>query len=386
MNKTTASLIGYYLAFVSIGLVVASLGPTLPGLMAQTGTTVGQISWLLAARPVGYLAGSLVAGRLYDRVPGHPVMALAVLLLSVGLALIPTTPLLTILIVIMLAIGIGEAGTDVGGNTLIVWLYGEKVGPYMNGLHFAFGLGAFIAPLVVAWAVAWSGGIASAYWVLAALALPAAAWTIFAPSPVRRTTTHATERRPLDYRLVILIAVFLLIYVGAEVSFGAWVYTYASALGLADKSMAAYLTSAFWGALTAGRLLSIPLATQFRPRAILATSLLGCLIGVGLPLFISGSVTAIWAGAILSGLSMAAIFPTTLTFAERRLAITGRITSFFFVGASLGGMFWPWLIGQLFERVGAWATMATIFGDLLIGVAVFGAMMALAPKPVQTPA
>jgi FHS family Na+ dependent glucose MFS transporter 1 len=280
----------------------------------------------------------------------------------------------------------GEAGTDVGGNTLIVWQYGEKVGPYMNGLHFAFGLGAFIAPLVVAWAVAWSGGIASAYWMLAALVLPAAAWLIFAPSPARRTTTQATDGRPIDYRLVILIALFFCIYVGAEVSFGAWVYTYANALGLADETMAAYLTSAFWGALTVGRLLSIPVATRFRPRSILATSLFGCLIGVGLPLFITGSVAAIWAGAILSGLSMAAIFPTTLTFAGRRLALTGRITSYFFVGASLGGMFWPWLIGQLFERVGPWATMATIFGDLLIGIAVFGAVMALAPKPVPTPA
>ena len=39
-----------------------------------------------------------------------------------------------------------------------------------------------------------------------------------------------------------------------------------------------------------------------------------------------------------------------------------------FVGASLGSMTLPWLIGQLFESVGPQVTMLTILGDLLVAV------------------
>ena len=63
------------------------------------------------------------------------------------------------------------------------------------------------------------------------------------------------------------------------------------------------------------------------------------------------SVVALWAGAILLGLFIASIFPTIFTLAERRMTLTGTITSWFFVGASTGAMFFPWLMGQLFEAI-----------------------------------
>jgi hypothetical protein len=34
------------------------------------------------------------------------------------------------------ALGMAEGALDVGGNTLLVWVHQEKVGPFMNGLHF----------------------------------------------------------------------------------------------------------------------------------------------------------------------------------------------------------------------------------------------------------
>jgi fucose permease len=68
---------------------------------------------------------------------------------------------------------------------------------------------------------------------------------------------------------------------------------------------------------------------------------------------------------------MASVFPATLTLAERRMTITGRVTGWFFVGASLGGMTLPWLIGQLFESVGPQVTMLILFADLIIALGVY---------------
>jgi FHS family Na+ dependent glucose MFS transporter 1 len=381
MNKPTLTLLGYYAAFISIGVVASSLGPTLPDLMKQTGVGLSQISILFALRPAGYLIGALVVGRLYDRVPGHPLISAAALVLAGGMAAIPLAPWLVVLAAVSFVIGVAESTVDLGCNTLIVWIYGDRVGPFMNGLHFMFGLGAFIAPLVVAQALALTGGITWAYWVLAALILPSVVWLALRPSPPIRRAESQAEAGGVNYVLVGLIAAFFFLYTGSEISFGAWVFTYAKTLGLAEPAMAAYLTSAFWGALTAGRLLSIPIANRFRPRTILAFSLAGALIGVALPLLLPASRAAIWAGAILAGASMAAIFPTTVSFAERRLRLTGQLTSVFLVGASLGGMFLPWLIGQLLEPVGPWVMMGAILVDLLAGVIVFVVIMRMAPQP-----
>jgi len=54
---------------------------------------------------------------------------------------------------------------------------------------------------------------------------------------------------------------------------------------LADETGAAYLNSAFWGALTIGRLLSIPLAVRFSPKAMLRFDLLGSLLSLGLMVY-----------------------------------------------------------------------------------------------------
>ena len=88
-----------------------------------------------------------------------------------------------------------------------------------------------------------------------------------------------------------------------------------------------------------------------------------------------GVPLATWAGTFGAGLGMASVFPTTLSLAERHLMITGSITSLFFVGASLGGMALPWVIGQLFERIGPDVTIGAIAVALVLCIAVFAAVV-----------
>jgi len=53
--------------------------------------------------------------------------------------LVPLIPRLPLLAVVWLILGVGSGALDVGGNTLLIWVHGRQVGPYMNGLHFFFG-------------------------------------------------------------------------------------------------------------------------------------------------------------------------------------------------------------------------------------------------------
>jgi FHS family Na+ dependent glucose MFS transporter 1 len=377
-----ASTFAYYAAFIALGLMAASLGPTLTGLAANTRTQLDQISLLFTARAGGYFLGSLLAGRLYDRIPGHLLMGAMLLIMATTMALTPLIGQLAVLVALLLVMGIGEAGVDVGGNAMLVWIHRSRVGPYMNALHFCFGVGAFISPIIVAQAILLTDGIAGAYWMLALLMAPVGIWVLRLASPHAPSSAQSgvTTIR-VNHRLVALCALFMLLYVGAEVSFGGWIFTYATTLGLAQAANAAYLTAVFWGALTLGRLIAIPIATRVRPRIILLADLIGCIVSVGIILVWSDSTAVLWLGAFGMGLSMASIFPTVLSWAERRMTMSGAVTSWFLVGSSIGAMTFPWIIGQLFESMAPQVTMWMILILSLAATGVFALLMAVGGPP-----
>jgi fucose permease len=373
--------IGYCAGFVALGLASAALGPTLPGLAEHTRSRAAEISVLFVARSSGYLAGSLLGGRLYDRITGHPVMAVALLLMAGTLGVAPLLSRLWILFATILILGMAEGALDVGGNTLLVWVHRDRVGPFMNGLHFFFGLGAFLSPLVIAWAMLGGGDITRAYWTLALLQIPPALWLSRLSSPSAPSAAAAGPAGRVNTRLVALIILFFFLYTGAEVAYGGWIYSYAVALRLSSHTVAAYLTSAFWGALTVGRLLAIPLATRFPPHALLLGDCVGCLVSLLILLLYPQSLAGAFLGTCGVGLCMASIFPSALALAQGRVRITGQMTGWFFVGASAGGMTLPWLIGQFFESAGPRVTMAILFIDMLAAASVLALLMFQSARP-----
>src|SRR5262249_20452098 len=148
------------------------------------------------------------------------------------LALTPLISLLSILTGLLLILGIAQGALDVGGNTLLVWLHREKVAPFMNALHFFFGLGAFLSPIIVARSLQLSKDINWAYWILVLLMIPIAIRLYFQSSPAAQTHDNEQGGRQLDYLLIGLITTFFFLYAGAEISFGGWIYSYVMKLNI----------------------------------------------------------------------------------------------------------------------------------------------------------
>ena len=365
-------LLAYYGAFVGLGLVLASLGPTLPGLADAIGASLSSLSTIFVARSTGYLAGALVGGRGFDRIPGHPLMALMLTGMAVCMALVPLCSSLISLCLVFAVLGALEGVLDVGGNVLLAWLFPTGLGPWMNGLHLFFGIGALLAPLIVGAVLAEGGSIAYAYWILSALLIPAILSIVVQPSPPIATHARQAGRNTGEHRVtIVLIAGLLFAAVGAEVGFGDWIFTYALRQGLADEAGAAVLTSAFWGAFTFGRLLGIPLAARLRPASILLVCLVACACGSAIPLWSPDLSEALRVGTIIAGLTVAPMFATILALAGEHMPITGKATGWLFVGSSTGGMSIPWIVGQLFESSGPTAAFHVILADLGVGLAIF---------------
>lgn len=362
-DKRLLRALAYYAAYIALGLTLSAFGPTLDGLRTQTGSTVSQISIIFTANSLGFAIGALLGGRLYDRLPGQPLLAGTLLMIAAMLFATPLLPSLWLLVLVMFLLGLGMGVLDVGGNTLIIWLFGSDVGPYMNALHFCFGLGAFLSPLLVDVMVNTTGGIRWAYWVLGLIILPVALWMTGIPSPTshgeQEKAQAITSSRNLGW-LMFLLAGLMFFNVGGEISYGGLIYSYAQALDLGPDTMARVLNSVYWGAFAIGRLIAIPVATKLLPRTMLLIDLIGATISLGVVLLFPNWGPALWIGTFGFGFSIASFFATVLNFAERRMPITARVTSVILVGANLGSMVLPWLIGQFFDSVGPVVMMTSI--------------------------
>ncbi|MCX7063421.1 MAG: hypothetical protein NT024_02395 [Proteobacteria bacterium] len=142
-------------------------------------------------------------------------------------------------------------------------------------------------------------------------------------------------------------------------------------VGLADPANAALLTSAFWGMLTVGRLIAIPLASRYRADAVIAVDLAAAVACVGAMLLDPESTTTLWVATCLLGMSLASLFPMLLMFAGQRMTVTGRSTSWYMAGGSAGGLVVPWLIGRMFDPFGPQVLLWAVIIDLLATTLLF---------------
>jgi len=353
----------YWASFIALGFCLNLVGPALTTLRHQVGVGVGAISVLFAVQSVGYMAGSLAGGRLYDRGHGHLILASSLLLVAATLLVVPYTSSLVAMAAVFAVMGIGGGGIDVGGNTLLAWSRTEGLGPAMNALHLCFGIGALACPLVVGWAVGGdTGDLHRASWILAVAPVVAAAYVMACPAP--HVPSHPTEvpgeataRTPTA---LLLVAGFFALYVGVEVGFGGWVHTYGESVGIGSAGRAAWLTSLFWGGFTGGRIVAIAVTRRISVAAMLLGTSIG-VVGLMVVLVIAnGSTVVLWPASALLGFALAPQFPSMMALADERLRLTGSATAWFVSAAGVGGLTLPWFIGQLLDHFGAGAMPITV--------------------------
>lgn len=336
----------YLVSFYVVGLSMSMLGPALTELRERSGADIGGIGVLFAGLSAGYIVGSLVAGRLFDRYVGHRVFAGSFVVMAAGLVVVPFLSDLGWLLAVFVVIGAGGASVDLGGNIMLMWHLGHRVARAMNTLHLSFGIGALSAPLLV------HIGLDLAVLVAAAICVVLAAWALVLPSPVP-PPAPASGGGEVGAAVLFVVSSFFFWYVGLETGFAGWVFTYGEELDF-DSLAATWLVTAFWIAFTLGRVAASALGNRTRPRAVLIGADALVIVAAVILLIGSGGSGAVWAGTILIGFAMAPLFPTMLTYVERRIRVSGSATSWFIGASGAGGLVFPWAIGVWFGASGEW--------------------------------
>ncbi|KHJ52497.1 MFS transporter [Vreelandella venusta] len=343
----------YFGLFISIGMTGGLLGPALPHLASASGSSMSQIAVLFTARAMGNMSGALVTGLLMDRFNGHRVLLIMGILTVAGLALAPLSPLLVLLALLFMLLGFSEVSLNAGGNTLLLWLHRDAAGPNVSALHFCFSVGNMLTPLVMVAALSLTGQFHWTFWVVG-LCVAGMLWPLsrFASPTMPGATCGVSETpAPRKHRDPLLLGIFLLLfalYVGIEVTFAGWVTAYGALSGLPGEQ-ATLLATLFWLALSAGRLLAIPLLRWCAPWQILGACLT---MGLAAASGWHAGVLSLAAGALLFGLSASAFFPTLFALCNHTMVMRGRTTGAIFTAAGCGALIIPSLTGPLLDTAG----------------------------------
>lgn len=145
-----AKTLGLCGAFFGLGLCIAIPGPTFLSPVTELQADASPISSIYAARSSGYLIGSIIGGILFDHYNRLFLLFISLLLTAIFITVTPWCHVLWLLVACMVLLGMTMGFLDTGGNVLCLDLWGRNSGPFMQALHFSFGLGAFVAPLLAA--------------------------------------------------------------------------------------------------------------------------------------------------------------------------------------------------------------------------------------------
>jgi len=146
-----------------------------------------------------------------------------------------------------------------------------------------------------------------------------------------------------------MLFIFMISIVGAEVTYTQFLFTYAQrTLGL-SREMCTLMNTVFWLCFCLFRLLATFISRILSPRLMITANLSACIIA-SILLYIAVHPALVWMSVGLFGAGLASTYPTTFSYAQKFVKITGKFASRFAIGGAIGWMTIPTITLYFFER------------------------------------
>lgn len=347
-----------YVIFVGQGLPASVLGSLWPQMQGDLGAAMALAGYLSMATTAGTALASIAVHRVVRRFGVGKTAAGGVLLVALSLTGFGAAPGTAALFFCAFFMGLGTGAVDAAINHFVAVHYAAQ---HMNWLHCFWGLGAALGPVLLSAVLRAGGSWRLGFWILAGLltllfaailhSLPrwnqGEIWTM--PEHLKQAETGGGIRK---HGLVPLLGTFLL-YNATEATAGLWGASYVHQMFALDPARAAVTSTLFFGALTAGRLISGAAAMKLSGRSMIRLGLAVASAGaVGTAA--AGSLGWAWAGICLMGLGLAPVFPSLLHATPKIFGVEAsqKVMGLEMACAYAGSTFFPPLLGALTEHFG----------------------------------
>ncbi|MCP5025516.1 MAG: MFS transporter [Actinomycetia bacterium] len=370
------ALVVVFAAFVLLGLPEGVQGTAWPGVRADLGRPVSDLGWLVGGYTAGYVVSTAASGHLTSRWGTGTGLAVAVTVSAGGLLGYAATPTFTLMVVAAFVLGTGAGLLDAAVNAWVAVRHGARA---MGLLHAFFGVGATLGPLAVSavlvvgasWRVVY-GAVAVLELVVAAVVWSRRSW--YAGSTTRFEVESVGDGLPAADRLLRLTLAWFFLYVGVEVSVGAWSYSLLTEQwGVAPRAAALWVAG-YWGGLMVGRFVLGWAGPRVNAPGVLRISLVVAVVGAVLLWADLGPLGE--AALPLLGLSYAAMFPLMVLLTPEWLgaARTQKAVGYQLTASSLGAVASVVVVGGLagwrdLTVLGPFLTVMTLLmGGVLIRI------------------
>jgi fucose permease len=354
-----------FFAFILIGANDGAFGVLIPSMRSHYGVSNATIGLLFLFASVGYLTAAFNSGLLVAKLGNRLFLLLGVGTFLFASTMISLMPPFTILLFMLFPLGFGGAILDAGLNAYIAGL--PRNTALLNYLHAFYGTGALLGPIIASGLLAIGFGWNSVYIVWIGICIVLGVGVVFTFKGHKRAENEKTEKTEtkqnvlftaLAMRIVWLGALFLLFYVGTEVSLGSWSYSFLTEERHGVPLLMGWAVSGYWLGLTLGRLTLARVALNLGEKRMIQVCIAGVVAGVLLIWLVPlNGVSAF--GLCLTGYCLGPIFPTTIALMSRLVPARILPSAIGFLASlgSMGAALFPWLAGNLAQFIGLWALL-----------------------------
>ena len=337
------------------GIVLAILGTVfgLPAMHARMQVTLAQQGTLILLLYLGIFSSSLAVGPLIDHLGNKANLLASALIVALAMVAFASARSFATASLAAILLGIGGGGLNTCTNVLVSDLYAAQRGSMLNLLGIFFGVGALSIPLMAA-TIAGHFTIPQLFLFCAVLAGLCALWYAaisFPPAKSKQAFSWRELPEVAKYHGILLLAFILFCESGNEACIAGWTSTYLGVAGYTPR-VASLVLATYWAALMFSRMLTAKILRETGKSRLVVwsgiLSLAGCVV-----LLSAKSLVFFCLGTALIGLSYGPIFPTTLAIAgDRHSERAGTVFGLLFSIALVGGMIFPWAVGQVSQQFG----------------------------------
>ncbi|KAI9269146.1 major facilitator superfamily domain-containing protein [Phascolomyces articulosus] len=354
--------------FISIccGINDAAIGAIIPRLKDYYGIPNETVSLLFLCNSFGYFLSSMVYGYLAHKLGQLGTLYFGAINLLIAYSLIANGFPFGVMGALMVLQGTGVALLDAGMNVYCSSV--PKATLMLNILHAMYGVGAMLSPLINAvltkMGVSWQGlYVFMALFSLVNLLLITAG---FRNIKVGHNDEEEEEqhlqnpdrhkeimRAAMRHPMTIFGALYILVYVGTEVTVGGWGLTFLQQGRHGDFVAMSNVIAGYWGALAVGRIILGYLCERYGEKQMITLCTLLTVIVLAI-LWIVADVVIDSIAIISIGFLLGPMFPSTISLASKILPRNMHATSIgFMAGTGAGGAaLFPFITGQVAGKFG----------------------------------